>query len=216
MVQISSLYLILASALLAHAGIQQIDFTGVGHIYVLQSEDWGSATPKQTVGCLNENGKFVNEKTSECGTFARQSDYPYTLSSKQGNCTFQDDSQARNTDSKYGGLDYAWNCQQEHKAEIYDQLYTIDGFPYVFLCFGDVACYYDAKKVPADNEILPLWQFRWGSQQMDITPGHIMLQLMWKKIGNLPKREGEKRIPGPRIIVDEGMQVPLLGAKSKG
>lgn len=125
MVQVFLISLVLASALLAHAGIQQIDFTGVGHIYVLESEDWGSATPKQTVGCLNEDGKFVNDKTSECGTFARQSEYPYTLSSKQGNCTFQDDSQARNTESKYGGLDYAWNCQQEHKAEIYDQLYTI-------------------------------------------------------------------------------------------
>jgi len=51
---------------------------------------------------------------------------------------------------------------------------------------------------------------------MDITPGHVMLQLMWEKIGDLPKREGEKNIPGPRIVVEEGMQVPLLGAKSKG
>jgi hypothetical protein len=91
-----------------------------------------------------------------------------------------------------------------------------DGFPYVFLCFGDVACYYDAKKTPADHEILPLWQFRWGSQQMGITPGHVQLQLLWEKIGDLPKRGGEKNIPSPRIEISQGMQVPLLGAKAKG
>jgi hypothetical protein len=67
--------------------------------------------------------------------------------------------------------------------------------------------------VPKDNDTLPLWQFRWGSQQMGITPGHLMMQLMWEKVGDLPKREGESHIPGPRIELHEGMQVPLQGRR---
>jgi hypothetical protein len=125
MPRLLSTLLVLGSALLAHAGVQQIDFTGVGHIHVLKSADWRTATPKQKVGCLDDHGKFVSENTTECGTFSRLNDYPYTLSSKHGNCTFEDDTQERNKDSVYGGNDYAWNCKAEHKGEIYDELYTI-------------------------------------------------------------------------------------------
>ncbi|KAF1918154.1 hypothetical protein BDU57DRAFT_555811 [Ampelomyces quisqualis] len=215
MTRLFSTLLILASALVAHAGVQQIDFTGVGHIYVLQSDSWQTATPKQKVGCLDDYGKFVNDQTKACGTFSRLNNYPYTLSSKHGNCTFEDKTQPRNTDSIYGGADYAWNCQNNYKTEIYDELYTIDGFPYVFLCFGDFGCYYDAKKTPSGHEILALWQYRWGSQQMGITPGHVQLQLLWKKLGDLPKREDETKIPSPRIEISEGMQVPLEGRRAK-
>jgi hypothetical protein len=125
MPRLFSILLILASALVAHAGVQQIDFTGIGHIYVLQSNSWQTATPKQKVGCLDDFGKFVNDKTKACGTFSRLNEYPYTLSSKHGNCTFEDKTQPRNTDSIYGGADYAWNCQHNYKTEIYDELYTI-------------------------------------------------------------------------------------------
>lgn len=34
-----------------------------------------------------------------------------------------------------------------------------DGFPYVFLCFGEVACYYDAKRVSNAGEKFSLWQY---------------------------------------------------------
>jgi len=120
----TSLFL-LASALLAHAGIEQKDFSGIGHIIVLKSEDWSTATPKDAVGCLNDAGKLILNKTAEeCGVFSRLDDYPYTLSSKKGNCTFEDTTQERNTDSKYGGADYAWSCT-DHKSDIYDELYTI-------------------------------------------------------------------------------------------
>jgi hypothetical protein len=88
------------------------------------------------------------------------------------------------------------------------------GLPYVFLCFGDIACFYDAKRAPTANESLPLWQFRWGSQQMGITPGHIQLQLMWKKLGDLPKREKASDILGPRVQIGENSQMPLWGRKS--
>ena len=88
------------------------------------------------------------------------------------------------------------------------------GFPYVFLCFGDVACYYDSKHAPARNEKLSLWQYHWGSGQLGITPGHIQLLLVWNKIGDSPKRD-EADIPGPRLRLTDGLQIPLLGQQVK-
>ncbi|KAL1591868.1 hypothetical protein SLS59_009995 [Nothophoma quercina] len=201
---------------LASAGITQKDFTGTGNIYVLNSSDWRTASPTEDkIGCLSESGKLItSRKTKACGTFTRMDVFPYTLSTSKGNCTFDDQSQERNTDSKYGQNDHAWNCNATFQSDIYDQLYTIDGFPYIFLCFGDVACYYDAKHAPAKNESLSLWQYHWGSEQLGITPGHIQLLLMWKKIGDSPKRDAAD-IPGPRLRLTDGLQIPLLGEGAK-
>lgn len=88
-----------------------------------------------------------------------------------------------------------------------------DGFPYVFLCFGDVACYYDAKTVPERRANMSLWQFHWGSEQLGITPGHIQLLLAWNKIGETPKRKASGDIPGPRLKLEDGLQIPLRGLK---
>ena len=85
----------------------------------------------------------------------------------------------------------------------------------MFLCFGDVACYYDAKKSPGRNEKLSLWQYHWGSHQIGITPGHIQLLLLWDKIGELPKRKDVNGIPGPRVRLVDGLQIPLLGQETK-
>ncbi|KAF1939202.1 hypothetical protein EJ02DRAFT_352814 [Clathrospora elynae] len=212
----TTFFIMIASlALPAYAGIQQNDFTGIGNIFVLESSDWRNATPKSTIGCLNTHGKFIADSTKEdCGVFERLADFPYTLSTENGNCTFDDDSQETNQDSHYGKLDHAWNCA-EHTSVIYDELYTIDGFPYVFLCFGDIACYYDAKRAPSAGESLSIWPYRWGSEQLGITPGHMQLQLMWQKLGDLPKREGATEIPGPRVQVNEQVQIPLLGKRTK-
>ncbi|EUC48944.1 hypothetical protein COCMIDRAFT_85945 [Bipolaris oryzae ATCC 44560] len=214
---LATLFLLAATiATPAIAGIQQSDFSGIGNIYVLKSDNWQTATPKATVGCLDNNGKFISEKSpsNKCGVFSRLDDFPYTLSTSKGNCTFEDDKQDKNTDSYYGKTDSAWSCG-ERVADIYDQLYTINGFPYVFLCFGDVACFYDAKHTPSSNEVLPFWQYRWGSQQMGITPGHVQLQLMWKKIDDLPGRSEASEFLGPRVRVEEGSQIPLLGKKAR-
>jgi hypothetical protein len=109
-----------------YAGIQQSDFSGIGRIHVLASSDWSTATPNNTVGCLDDSGKFVaDDGSNNCGTFSRLDDYPYTLSSKTGNCTFEDSTQEENTDSYYGKGDYAWHCKTKHKSDIYDELYTI-------------------------------------------------------------------------------------------
>ncbi|KAJ4357082.1 hypothetical protein N0V95_002820 [Ascochyta clinopodiicola] len=204
-------------ALTANAAITQANFTGIGNIYVLKSEDWRTASPtKDQIGCLSDNGKLVVATSkAACGTFTRLDDYPYTLSTKKGNCTFNDESQERNTDSIYGGSDHAWNCNATISSDIYDDLYTIDGFPYVFLCFGDVACYYDAKKAPASKEKLSVWQYHWGSQQLGITPGHIQLLLMWNKTGELPNRVKAADVPGPRVRLTDGLQIPLLGQQRR-
>lgn len=124
---IVSTFALLWFTTLACAGITQKDFSGIGNIYVLQSEDWRSASPtKDKIGCLNEFGKLIPAKNqAACGTFTRGDEFPYTLSTKKGNCTFNDESQERNTDSKYGAMDHAWNCNATYVSTIYDELYTI-------------------------------------------------------------------------------------------
>ncbi|KAF2471171.1 uncharacterized protein BDR25DRAFT_223245 [Lindgomyces ingoldianus] len=199
-------------AILAQAKVTQDDFTGIGHILVLNSSDYRTASPKQIVGCLDDSGQIMQEKSlDDCGTFARLNEYPYTLSSKAGNCSFNDKNTAANTDSYYGKNDHAWSCNATYIANIYDELYTITGFNYPFLCWGDIACYYDAKTIPShSDDKIALWQYRWGSMQMDITPGHVMLQLMWNKTGDLPKREDVDVAPGPRMELKGESQAVLL------
>ncbi|KAF2878470.1 hypothetical protein BDV95DRAFT_479776 [Massariosphaeria phaeospora] len=201
-----------SSALLSQAQeITQQDFSGSGHIHVLNSSDWRTGNPNQKVGCLDNDGRFVaDNSTSNCGVFTRLSVYPYSMSTKKGNCTFQDENTVTNTDSYYGKNDHAWTCNSTYVANINDDLYTIDGFPYPFICFGDVACFYDAKKIPQQGELIPLWQFHWGSQQGGITPGHVMLQLLWDQIAP-PKTKETVLAPGPDINVAENSQEPLKG-----
>jgi len=81
------------------------------------------------------------------------------------------------------------------------------------LCSGDIDCYFDAKHIPTKGKKTNIWPFRWGSQQMGITPGHVMLQLVWNKISDLPKREDAAKIPGARISLTNAPQVPLQGPK---
>jgi hypothetical protein len=121
-----AILLLLTSALLVHAGVNQSDFIGLGHIAVLKSDEWQTATPKMKIGCLNNHGRFIGmQSTQKCGMFSRLNDYPWTLSTKHGNCTFNDQSMERNTDSVYGRSDFAWNCNKTHQADIYDELYTV-------------------------------------------------------------------------------------------
>lgn len=53
---------------------------------------------------------------------------------------------------------------------------------------------------------------------MGITPGHIQLQLMWKKLGDLPGKAKTTEVLGPRVQISEGVgvQMPLMGRKQKG
>lgn len=213
---VASLCVFMAFVLPTHAAITQEDFTGIGRIHVLNSSDWRTATPDLKVGCLDASGKFVKDVSAEsCGVFERSAEYPYPLSTSKGNCSFDDVTQPNNTDSLYGQTDHAYNCGNDYKGQTFDQLYTLTGFPYVFLCFGDIACFYDAKHVPAAGQQMSLWQYHWGSLQMGITPGHIQLLLMWEKIGDLPKRDSSSAIPGLLMEIRDGQQVRLLGKQTK-
>lgn len=42
-----------------------------------------------------------------------------------------------------------------------------------------------------------------------------MLQLMWNKTGDLPKREKTVASPGPRVSLEGGLQIPLQGQQIK-
>lgn len=121
------IFTVLWLVLTTNASITQKDFTGIGNIYVLQSEDWRTADPsKDKIGCLNNNGKLITaENNTSCGTFTKSAAFPRTLSTAEGNCTFNDETQERNTDSQYGQGDHAWNCNATYQTVIYDQLYTI-------------------------------------------------------------------------------------------
>jgi len=102
--------------------------SGTSQILVLWSEDTSTATPELTVGCLDDDGRFINHKEKDgenCGTFTVLDDYPYTISSLVGNCTFMDSTTVPNTDSKYGRDSYAWTCNSTYVATVSDALYTI-------------------------------------------------------------------------------------------
>lgn len=117
---------VLGFAAAANAGIVTGDFSGSGNIAVLVSDDWRKASPDDKVGCLNSHGKMIKDDGHEaCGVFTKLDDYPYTLSTKEGNCTFEDKSQERNTDSAYGQNSFAFNCNSTYVADVYDSLYTI-------------------------------------------------------------------------------------------
>ncbi|KAF2682539.1 hypothetical protein K458DRAFT_370502 [Lentithecium fluviatile CBS 122367] len=172
-----------ASAHIATASVKDTDFNGTGIIHVLQTADEKMTDPNNKVGCLSMTGRLIKptNAAADCGVYTKSAVYPYAVSTSTGNCTFTDTTQAANTDSHYGEQDYAWYCgNPDYNADIYDNLYTLNGFEQIYLCFRDVDCFYDAKKVPTVGENLDLWPFRWGSQQMGITPGHVELQLLWE------------------------------------
>ncbi|KAF2443382.1 hypothetical protein P171DRAFT_362223 [Karstenula rhodostoma CBS 690.94] len=197
---------LLAVLTLATSILAQADFTGTGTISVWNSSDWRTATPASSLGCLSPTGKFIAPSTNAaCGLFTRSDTYPYPLSTKEGNCTFDDETQERNTESYHGSQDHAYNCLKPFEADV-NQLYTITGFPYTFLCSGDVDCYFDARAVPApgSSDATSIWPFRWGSQQLGITPGHTMLQLVWNKIADV---EVEKRAVAGRVEWRRGAEL---------
>lgn len=127
--KLSSSLLLLSCAILAQAKVTQQDVSGLANIWVLNSSDWRTASPKQKVGCLDNNGRFTNSTDDDCGVFTKLVDYPYTISSKTGNCTFTDENTERNTDSHYGQNDHAWSCNASYIANVYDGLYTIVSRP---------------------------------------------------------------------------------------
>ncbi|KAJ0123103.1 hypothetical protein N8I77_010179 [Diaporthe amygdali] len=151
--------------------------SGSGTISVLNSSSFTTATPDMNIGCVDATGKLV---VDECATFTFRDTYPYGVSTSAGNCSFTNSSQQANTDSHYGANSYAWSCWP-HEAAVTDQLYTIDGMAYNFLCQGDTDCYYDIPSAPSGvSQQLPVWRFTWGSAQPGITPGHLKTLFLWE------------------------------------
>lgn len=114
---------------LSQAGpVTQDDITGPGEIWVVESSDWQTANANQKVGCLTDTGRFISSDhtgESKCGVFEMLTDYPYTFSSKAGNCSFNDAKTETNKDSVYGKYDHAWSCNAWYAGDVYDGLYTI-------------------------------------------------------------------------------------------
>ncbi|KAI1097737.1 hypothetical protein F4804DRAFT_152365 [Jackrogersella minutella] len=169
--------LLTLGALFATAAVAQ-DFSGSGQIYIINSTSFGSATPSESIGCLDETGAFT---VSDCATFTKLSTYPNTISTSAGNCTFLDTTQPANTDNAYGAHSYAWHCREDYEATVSDSLYTVTGLNYPFLCHGDTDCYYDVKQVPSDNSKAPVWGYVWGSQQPSVPAGHTKVMWYWNK-----------------------------------
>ncbi|KAI1400589.1 hypothetical protein F4819DRAFT_460886 [Hypoxylon fuscum] len=165
-------------ALFATVSVLAQDFSGSGQIYVLNSTSFSTATPDESIGCLDVTGAFSE---SNCATFTKLNAYPNTLSSSAGNCSFTDSSMPANTDSKYGSKSYAWHCRADYVATVSDSFYTVQGFNYPFLCHGDTNCYYDVKALPTEDVTTPTWEYLWGSQQQTVPAGHTQVLFLWNQ-----------------------------------
>lgn len=164
---------------LGFVSAQQLQFPNPGRIHAYHTDNINTANETNKVGCVSNAGKLT---VSNCGVFVQSVTWPNALYSNVGNCSFQDDNEPLNTDSIYGGGDHALNCYATTPI-INDVIYYLPmSSGKKWLCTGDVDCYFDAKKAPAAGESLPFWIFRWGSQQMGITPGHIQVALRWEDI----------------------------------
>ncbi|KAK4217519.1 hypothetical protein QBC37DRAFT_470677 [Rhypophila decipiens] len=179
-----------ASLGLALAGLvnaaEFIDVVGKGTVAVLNGTDIDKLTLADRIGCLNANGALTLD---DCAVFTIYEPEEYDgllrlMTTEAGNCTFQDETQPTNVDSIYGKGDHAWSCDGEHpQADIYDGVYTLNGLKMPFVCNGDINCFYDVKKAPKNKtDAIPVWQFRWGSQQRGITPGHLQVAWLWQPV----------------------------------
>lgn len=80
-------------------------FIGQGYIQVLASNNITAAKPSDRIGCMHETGALT---LSDCGVFTKDGN---GLTSRLGNCTFNDDTQPANVDAIYGQRNYAWVCR---------------------------------------------------------------------------------------------------------
>ncbi|KAK3391353.1 hypothetical protein B0T20DRAFT_77600 [Sordaria brevicollis] len=159
-------------------------FNGLGHIFVLNSTSYASASLADSIGCLSSDG-FVT--ASDCAVFSTVTTYPKTISSKVGGCSFGNQDMPTNDDSRYGGRQHAWSCNEDAKiVPEGERYYTINGFKHPFICNGNLNCYYDIPRAPSrkdGKDKVFVWQFAWGSEQMGITPGHLQVLWVWVPLG---------------------------------
>jgi hypothetical protein len=114
--------------ILASVGLATAQLSGTGIIHVLQTANEKFADVNNKVGCLSTTGRFIKPQNPamDCGLYNVLATYPYNVFTSAGNCTFDDKTQPANTDSHYGGLDYAWYCgNSDYDGTISDGLYTL-------------------------------------------------------------------------------------------
>jgi len=161
------------------------DFVGQGRILVLNSSSLMTASPQDSIGCLNSHGVLTQD---DCAVFTRQDEYPHTLVTPSGSCTWANTKMPTNVDSVYGKKSHAWSCTAENDpSKTSERYYTVKGFRYPFLCNGNIDCYYDIKTAPSPDDgtpEVPVWQYFWGSQQMGITPGHLQTIWLWQPVNS--------------------------------
>jgi hypothetical protein len=111
----------IAGAGIAHAQITD-QFTGRGHIMVLNTSSIMTAELGNYIGCLDASGALTE---SNCAIFTRSDDEPHVVSTSQGNCSFANAAMPTNTDSYYGDRNHAWSCTAANIVQDMDRLYTI-------------------------------------------------------------------------------------------
>lgn len=98
-------------------------FIGQGYIQVLASNNITAAKPSDRIGCMHETGALT---LSDCGVFTKDGN---GLSSRLGNCTFNDDTQPANVDAIYGQRNYAWVCRSGVDNWLYYSFVGVWRFP---------------------------------------------------------------------------------------
>lgn len=121
------------------------DFIGRGTIHILNSTSLSTASPADRIGCLNEHGMLIsfshytttispssttndvnnndssntdkNNNANKCAIFTRLDSDPHTLSTRKGNCSFQNTNMPTNRDSYYGGDSHAWFCGEDKEGK---------------------------------------------------------------------------------------------------
>ena len=84
------------------------EFQGVGRIHVLNSSSLRDASlAADRIGCLNEQGLLTQD---DCAVFYIRNTTYHTLSSRRGDCSFQNANMPVNKDSVYGKTSHAWSC----------------------------------------------------------------------------------------------------------
>ncbi|KAK0609940.1 hypothetical protein B0T17DRAFT_629472 [Bombardia bombarda] len=176
----------------AHAQTNDVTklFVGQGQIAVLNSTSLAYASPADKIGCLSSLGNFT-ASAAECAVFTRIDAYPHTLLTTAGNCSFRNKNMPVNSDSVYGKNTHSWSCGTDKVETVPDETYyTVRGFNYPFLCNGNLDCFYDMKVPPApvanstSSVRVPVWQFVWGSDQQEVSPGHVQTVWLWVPVVN--------------------------------
>ncbi|RKU47781.1 hypothetical protein DL546_006473 [Coniochaeta pulveracea] len=167
---------------------------GHGNIHVVNGTS--ITNPGNYLGCMADDGAFTLDT---CAIFTHVNS---TLASQLGYCNWHDPTKPTNVDAIYGQNVHAWSCASGLTSDGYYTLVSSyeqtpmireergrdgkltslgqrsDGPP--IICHQNLDCFIDVKGIPTKPEDrLPLWEFYWGSQQVDVPAGHTRGMFLW-------------------------------------